>query len=92
MNALQMPDINFDKELGKCKNMEDLVGKNVLIQRLFGGIIKQLLEAEMEENPDKNYRDGHSSKDIRTTFPIYDSLRKALFVNIVGNNLKHLSN
>ena len=74
-----MPDINFDKELSKCKNMEDLVGKNGLMQRLFGGIIQQFLEAEMEEhlgrekyeregNSDKNYRNGHSSKNIRTSF------------------------
>ena len=32
MNTLQMPDINLDKELSKCKNMEDLVGKNGLMQ------------------------------------------------------------
>lgn len=41
MNALQMPDMNFDKELSKCKNMEDLVG---------------------------NYRNGHSSKNIKSSF------------------------
>ena len=35
------------KELSKCKNMEDHVGKNGLMQRVFGGSIQQLLEAEM---------------------------------------------
>ncbi|NLM34878.1 MAG: hypothetical protein GX206_05510 [Clostridiales bacterium] len=30
--------------------MEDLVGKNGLRQRLFGNIIQQFLEAEMEEH------------------------------------------
>jgi transposase-like protein len=59
--------------------MEDLVGKNGLMQRLFGNIIQQFLEAEMEEHlgrekyeklgtSDKNYRNGHSSKNIRTSF------------------------
>ena len=59
--------------------MEDLVGKNGLMQRLFGNIIQQFLEAEMDEHigrekyerqssPDKNYRNGHSSKNIRTSF------------------------
>ena len=43
MNALEMPDMDLDKELSKCRNMEDLVGKNGLMQRLFGGIIQQLL-------------------------------------------------
>jgi len=79
MNALEIPDIDLKKELSKCKNMEDLVGKNGLMQRLFGGIIQQFLEAEMEEHlgrekyerqntEDKNYRNGYSSKNIKTSF------------------------
>ena len=79
MNAIEMPDMDFNKELSKCKNMEDLVGKNGLMQRLFGGVIQQFLEAEMEEHlgrekyerqdeSSKNYRNGHSSKNIRTSF------------------------
>ena len=79
MNALQMPDMNLDRELSKCKNMEDLVGKNGLMQRLFGSIIQQFLEAEMEDHlgrekyekeddPVKNYRNGHSSKSIKSSF------------------------
>jgi hypothetical protein len=46
MNALEILDINLNKELSKCKSMEDLVGKNGLMQRLFGGIIQQFLEAD----------------------------------------------
>lgn len=46
MNALEISDIN----LSKCKSMEDLVGKSGLMQRLFGNIIQQFLEAEMEEH------------------------------------------
>ena len=79
MNALEMPDMNLDKELSKCKNMEELIGKNGLMQRLFRGIIQQFLEAEMEEHlgrekyerqgdPVKNYRNGHSSKIIKSSF------------------------
>lgn len=79
MNALEIPDIDLKKELSKCKSMEDLVGKNGLMQRLFGGIIQQFLEGEMEEHlgrekykrqsdEDKNYRNGYSSKNIRTSF------------------------
>ena len=41
MNALEIPDINLNKELSKCKDMEELIGKNGLMQRLFGGIIQQ---------------------------------------------------
>jgi transposase-like protein len=79
MKQLQIPDIDLNKELNKCKSMEDLVGKNGLMQRLFGNIIQQFLEAEMEEHlgrekyerddsRDKNYRNGHSQKNIRTSF------------------------
>lgn len=79
MNVLEIPDIDLKKELKKCSSMEDLVGKNGLMQRLFGGIIQQFLEAEMEEHlgrekydrlsgEDKNYRNGYSSKNIRTSF------------------------
>jgi putative transposase len=79
MNVLEIPDIDLKKELKKCNSMEDLVGKNGLMQRLFGGIIQQFLEAEMEEHlgrekyaklsdEDKDYRNGYSSKNIRTSF------------------------
>lgn len=80
MNNIKMPDIDFNKELRKCNSMEDLVGKNGLMQRLFGNIIQQFLEAEMEEHlgrekykrqddsEDKNYRNGYSPKNIKTSF------------------------
>lgn len=79
MKGLNIPDIDLKKELSKCDSMEDLVGKNGLMQRLFGNIIQQFLEAEMEEhlgrdkyerneNEDKNYRNGYSSKNIKTSF------------------------
>jgi hypothetical protein len=32
MNVLEIPDINLNKELSKCKNMEDLVGMNLKIR------------------------------------------------------------
>jgi transposase-like protein len=59
--------------------MEDLVGKNGLMQRLFGNIIQQFLEVEMEEHlgrekyerdstEEKNYRNGYSKKNIKTSF------------------------
>lgn len=79
MKELDVPDIDLKKELNKCKSMEDLVGKNGLMQRLFGDIIQQFLEAEMEEHlgrdkyerssdADRNYRNGYSSKNIKTSF------------------------
>lgn len=79
MKQLQIPDIDLNKELNKCRSMEDLIGKNGLMQRLFGDIIQQFLEAEMEghlgrekyerdNDEEKNYRNGYSKKNIRTSF------------------------
>lgn len=79
MKELDIPDIDLKKELKRCKSMEDLVGKDGLMQRLFGNVIQQFLEAEMEEHlgrdkyersgsDNKNYRNGYSSKNIKTSF------------------------
>lgn len=79
MKDLDIPEIDLNRELKKCKSMEDLVGKNGLMQRLFGNIIQQFMEAEMEEHlgrekyersdsDNKNYRNGYSSKNIKTSF------------------------
>lgn len=79
MRELNVPQIDLNRELNKCRNMEDLVGKNGLMQRLFGDIIQQFLEAEMDEHlgrskyerkeeESKNYRNGHSTKNIKTSF------------------------
>jgi putative transposase len=49
MNALN-EKFNFDEELSKCKTMDDLCGKNGLVQRLIGGMVEKMLEQEMEEH------------------------------------------
>jgi transposase-like protein len=79
MPDINIPNFDLNKELSKCKSMEDLVGKNGLMQRMFGNIIQQFLEAEMEEHlgreryersqgEDKNYRNGYSTKNIKSSF------------------------
>lgn len=79
MPEINIPNIDLNSELKKCKNMEDLVGKNGLMQRLFGNIIQQFLEAEMEEHlgreryerssdDERNYRNGYSTKKIKSSF------------------------
>ena len=42
-------NINLDVELKKCRTMDDLMGKNGLLQRLVGPMVERLLEAELEE-------------------------------------------
>ena len=74
-----IPDLDYQDEVRKCKTMEDVVGKNGLMQKLFKDIIQQLLEAEMEEHlgrerhersneANPNYRNGYSSKTIESSF------------------------
>ena len=82
MKEIKVPDINYQEEIKKCKTLEDVAGKNGLLQRLFKDVMQQLLEAEMEENlgrqkyeriededqTDRNYRNGHSKKSVRSSF------------------------
>ena len=67
--------MNLDEELAKCETMEDLTGKNGLVQKLVGGMIEKLLEKEMEEhlgyekhsvqgNHSGNSRNGKSKKTV----------------------------
>lgn len=80
MKEIKVPDINYQEEIKKCKTMDDVVGKNGLMQKLLKDVMQQLLEAEMDEalgreryerigtDEDKNYRNGHSKKNVRSSF------------------------
>jgi transposase-like protein len=71
--------IDFGPELSKCKTMEDLCGKNGLVQRLIGNMVEQLLEKEMNEhigyekhstegNNSGNSRNGKTSKTVQSSY------------------------
>lgn len=77
--TLSKAKINISEELSSCKTMEDLCGKNGLLQRLLGGMIEQLLEAEMNEhlgytkhsssgNNSGNSRNGKTSKKVMSSY------------------------
>jgi len=70
---------NIDDELRKCRTMEDLTGKNGLLQRLLGGMIERLLDCEMEEQlgyerhsrdekKSSNRRNGKTSKTLQSSY------------------------
>lgn len=75
-------NFNYNEEIKKCKTIDDVMGKNGLIQRLVKDVLENILEAEMEdhlgrekyeretnnEERIKNYRNGYSSKNIRSSF------------------------
>ncbi|AZV56781.1 IS256 family transposase [Clostridium sp. AWRP] len=79
MKEIEVPDIDYKEEVKKCKTMEDVVGRNGLLQRLLKDVIQNMLEAEMEEllgrekyqrsedSENKNYRNGYSKKSIRSS-------------------------
>lgn len=70
--------MNIDKELDKCETMEDLTGKNGLLQKLIGGMVEKMLEKEMEEhlgyekhsskgNNSGNSRNGKNTKTVHSS-------------------------
>ena len=77
-------DINFDytEEVKKCKTIDDVIGKNGLVQRLIKDVLENILEVEMGEylgrdkydrqtdidQDDRNYRNGYSKKTLRSSF------------------------
>ena len=81
-------DINFDynSEVKKCKTIDDVLGKNGLVQRLIKDVLENILEAEMDEHlgrdkyqrqsdiepSERNYRNGYSQKNLRSSFGTVD--------------------
>ena len=66
--------IDLDAELKKCKTMEDLTGKNGLVQRLVGKMIEKMLAEEMakhlgyEKYEKKDYKSGNSRNGITSKY------------------------
>lgn len=75
-------DFNYKAEVKKCKTIDDVMGKDGLIQRLVKDVLENILEGEIEEHlgrnkyertetsepSKKNYRNGYSSKNLRSSF------------------------
>lgn len=79
------PQIPFDldTELKKCKTMDDLMGKNGLIQRLLGPMIEKMIDCEMDEElgyerhsrqakDSSNRRNGKTKKTVQGSFGSLD--------------------
>lgn len=58
---------NIYNELKKCKTMDNLIGKNGLLQKLIGKMVERLLEQEMDEHLgyDKHNKKGYLSGNSR---------------------------
>lgn len=67
------------KELAKCKTMDDLTGKDGLLQKLLGGMIEEMLEKEMDDHlgyekhskfgdNSGNSRNGKNTKTVKSNY------------------------
>lgn len=76
---MKSEDINLKKELANCKTMDDLCGKNRLLQRLLGDMVEQMLDKEMEAHlgykkrsakgyHSGNSRNGKNSKKVLSSY------------------------
>lgn len=76
---MKSPKLDLNKELSNCQTMDDLCGKNGLLQRLLGHMVEQMLEKEMDEhigyekhatggNNSGNSRNGKNSKTVQTSY------------------------
>ena len=74
---------DLDAELKHCKTMEDLTGKNGLVQKLVGKMIEKMLEQEMAEHLgyekhekkgclSGNSRNGINKKSVKGSFEEMD--------------------
>ena len=75
-------NFNYNEEVKKCKTIDDVLGKNGLVQRLVKDVLENILEAEMDEHlgrdkyqrqtdidsENRNYRNGYSQKNLRSSF------------------------
>ncbi|KOA94176.1 transposase, partial [Clostridium botulinum] len=50
MRNFEVPDFDYKEEVKKCKSLDDVMGKNGLIQRMLKDVIQNILEAEMEDH------------------------------------------
>nr|NGY94901.1 hypothetical protein [Neochlamydia sp. AcF84] len=68
---------DLQSELAKCKTVDDLTGKNGLVQRLIGNMLEQMLQKEMDEHlgyekhsskgqQSGNSRNGHAKKTVKS--------------------------
>lgn len=76
---MKTPKFDLDKELESCKSIDDLCGKNGLVQRLIGGMMEKMLEQEMDEHlgyekhavsgrNKENSRNGNTSKTVQSSY------------------------
>ena len=65
-----MENFDYEEELSKCKTLEDITGKNGLVQRMVKDAIEKILQQEFNEHIENTavYRNGYTNKKIKTEY------------------------
>ena len=63
-----MENFDYERELSKCKTLEDITGKNGLVQRIVKDAIEKILQKEFNEHLESTstYRNGYTNKNVKT--------------------------
>lgn len=64
---------NYEEELSKCNSMQDITGKDGLVQKIIKNAMETILQNEFNNflnqgNTNKNYRNGYNKKNIKTEY------------------------
>lgn len=65
-----MDNFSYENALSKCKTLEDITGKNGLVQMIVKDAIEKVLQREFNEYIEKSqtYRNGYSKKKVKTEY------------------------
>ena len=70
---MNQTNFNYEEELSKCNSMQDITGKNGLVQKIIKNAMETILQNEFNNflnqgNTSKNYRNGYNKKNIKTEY------------------------
>ena len=71
---MSIPNFNYEEELEKCKSMEDITGKNGLVQKIIKNAMETIIQNEFNKflntnaTEEKNYRNGYNKKNVKTEY------------------------
>ena len=62
-----MENFDYQRELSKCKTLEDITGKNGLVQRIVKDAIETILQKEFNAHLENtsSYRNGYTNKNVK---------------------------
>ena len=65
-----MENFDYQRELSKCKTLEDITGKNGLVQRIVKDAIETILQKEFNAHLENtsSYRNGYTKKKVKTEY------------------------